>query len=138
MQIIGFGNIKSNAMQVSFPHPILKIYIVPNVAQNKHKRKGKRNSQFLLLGTLSTIIGSIKSYRANNGSIWDTSSRFNSLQTIIDQVSCRYFHYRASATSCFFHFPPSLDLRDGICRNKRPHTCCLQRTSSFNHQKPEK
>ena len=60
MQIIGFGNIKSNAMQVSFPSPILKIYIVPNVYKNKTQRKkGKRNSQFQLFGTQSSFIGPI-------------------------------------------------------------------------------
>ena len=158
MQFIGFGKVYIMLMQVSFPSPILKIYIVPNVYKNKTQRKkGKRNSQFHFLELRSLLSGRYHLYRATS---WSISGFLHTNEILRMLLSGRYLPYRADTGLHFLHFSPTFfsganyraligpisllsgtfyfvfssnslppwTFGTGYVETNNPHTCCLLRT----------
>ena len=133
---------------------------------NTQRKKGKRNSQFLLLelrsllsGRYSIIEHLLGRYRTPQhdftlcrllSSPYRVDIRYRSLHSASFTnflLRCKLSSpYRADIVTIghlllcvFLQFPPSLDLRDGICRNKQPPYLLFAPNSSFvPKKKPEK
>ena len=117
------------------PPPYLKFTLSP---MYKIKLKGKREKETHNFH----LFNSVSNYRTDNGIIELTSvdnrtssHTSSSLQAIIEPLSGRYFTIGLLLQRVFHQFPPSLDLRDGICRNKQPPYLLFATNSSFVHQK---
>ena len=103
---------------MSFPYPILKIYIVPNVEQNKHKRKGKKKLTISSSWNFCTQLSDrYSSYRVDTGTLFTFQLSAGNYRDTIDSI----LRYRAH---CFFvcssNFPPFLTFGMGYVETNNP------------------